>query len=169
MVAACVVAVVVSSVVSWDVVVIIVDGCVVVIVSVILATGVVVSGLVLVCRVVSVVTGVVVVVVGAVVTTIVVVLDDAMNECCGHNIEQESITVEFQPPACQLYVLRIEQGGEASSGSRALYGEISPCMVRFNAPWVMVTWDPTVDKMTGRQTRPKTLPSPNFMRGAKEK
>ena len=109
------------------VLVIIVDGCVVVIVSVILAKGVVVSGLV--CRVVSVVTGVVVVVVGAVVTTIVVVVDDAINESCGHNIEQESISVEYQLSVCQLYVLHIEQGRGNQQWVQdpvrgALYGEV---------------------------------------------
>ena len=36
-----------------------------------------------------------------------------------------------------------------------------PCMVRFNASWVLVTWDPLED----RHTRLKTLPSRNFVGG----
>ena len=36
-------------------------------------------------------------------------------------------------------------------------------MVRSNASWVIVTWNPPVDRMTDTQTRLKKLPSHNFI------
>ena len=42
------------------------------------------------------------------------------------------------------------------------------CMVRSITSWVMVTWNPPMDRMTDKQTLLKVLPSCNFVGGDKD-
>ena len=50
-----------------------------------------------------------------------------------------------------------------AGGKQGPYKEAGSSAVRSGASWVMVAWDPHVDRMTDRQTQLKTLPSSTFV------